>query len=99
VPPNQPFSAAVSIRQVMLHRLPQGLRFLRSGARQADAGLLRARRTPGASRIDQLIALRRSDREDRKVGIVLFNFPPNGGNTGTAAYLSVFRSLFNVLKA
>ena len=51
-----------------------------------------------ATRIDQLIALRRSDREDRKVGIVLFNFPPNGGNTGTAAYLSVFRSLFNVLK-
>jgi magnesium chelatase subunit H len=49
-----------------------------------------------AMRIDQLIALRRSDREDRKVGIVLFNFPPNGGNTGTAAYLSVFRSLFNV---
>ena len=51
-----------------------------------------------AERVDQLIALRRSDREDRKVGIVLFNFPPNGGNTGTAAYLSVFRSLWNVLK-
>ncbi|MFK7793304.1 MAG: magnesium chelatase subunit H [Devosiaceae bacterium] len=51
-----------------------------------------------AVRVDQLIALRRSDREDRKIGIVLFNFPPNGGNTGTAAYLSVFRSLFNVLK-
>jgi magnesium chelatase subunit H len=51
-----------------------------------------------AVRVDQLIALRRSDRQERKVGIVLFNFPPNGGNTGTAAYLSVFRSLFNVLK-
>jgi magnesium chelatase subunit H len=52
-----------------------------------------------AARVDQLITLRRSDREERKVGIVLFNFPPNGGNTGTAAYLSVFRSLYNVLKA
>ncbi len=50
-----------------------------------------------ADRIDQLIALRHSDRADRKVGVVLFNFPPNGGNTGTAAYLSVFRSLWNVL--
>ena len=26
-------------------------------------------------------------RADRKVAIVLFNFPPNAGNTGTAAYL------------
>ncbi|MBO6673507.1 MAG: magnesium chelatase subunit H [Rhizobiales bacterium] len=51
-----------------------------------------------AVRVDQLITLRRSDREDRRVGIVLFNFPPNGGNTGTAAYLSVFRSLYNVLQ-
>ena len=51
-----------------------------------------------AQRLDQLITLRRSDRADRKVGMVLFNFPPNGGNTGTAAYLSVFRSLYNVLQ-
>lgn len=51
-----------------------------------------------ALRVADLIALRRSDRAERKIGIVLFNFPPNGGNTGTAAYLSVFRSLYNVLK-
>jgi magnesium chelatase subunit H len=30
------------------------------------------------------------ERAERKVAIVLFNFPPNGGATGTAAYLSVF---------
>jgi len=30
---------------------------------------------------------------------VLFNFPPNAGNTGTAAYLSVFASLHNTLTA
>jgi magnesium chelatase subunit H len=29
--------------------------------------------------------------------IVLFNFPPNAGNTGTAANLSVFESLYNTL--
>ena len=31
--------------------------------------------------------------------MVLFNFPPNGGSTGTAAYLSVFASLHNTLRA
>jgi magnesium chelatase subunit H len=46
-----------------------------------------------ASRTARLVALRRSERRDRKVAIVLFNFPPNAGNTGTAAYLSVFESL------
>jgi magnesium chelatase subunit H len=30
---------------------------------------------------------------------VLFNFPPNAGATGTAAFLAVFESLFNTLKA
>ncbi|MBU1210354.1 MAG: magnesium chelatase subunit H [Alphaproteobacteria bacterium] len=52
-----------------------------------------------AARIDKLIALRRTPVQDRKIAIVLFNFPPNAGNTGTAAYLSVFESLHNTLKA
>jgi magnesium chelatase subunit H len=52
-----------------------------------------------AARIDRLVSLRRSARKDRKVAAVLFNFPPNAGNTGTAAYLSVFESLFATLKA
>ncbi len=46
-----------------------------------------------------MIELRGSARAERRVAIVLFNFPPNGGNTGTAAYLAVFDSLFNTLKA
>jgi magnesium chelatase subunit H len=50
-----------------------------------------------ASRVDRLVALRRSERAQRRVGIVLFNFPPNAGNVGTAAFLSVFESLHNVL--
>ncbi|MEO0813303.1 MAG: cobaltochelatase subunit CobN, partial [Myxococcota bacterium] len=50
-----------------------------------------------AARVDRLIALRRAERSQRKVAIVLFNFPPNGGATGTAAHLSVFESVFNTL--
>ena len=46
-----------------------------------------------AARVARLVALRRTERAERKVAIVLFNFPPNAGNTGTAAYLSVFESL------
>ncbi len=52
-----------------------------------------------AARVEKLVALRRSARAARKVGIVLFNFPPNAGNTGTAAYLSVFESLHRTMMA
>jgi magnesium chelatase subunit H len=51
-----------------------------------------------AARVARLVALRRKEREDRKLAVVLFNFPPNGGNLGTAAFLGVFESLFNTLK-
>ena len=47
----------------------------------------------------RLAKLRRSKVEERKVGIVLYGFPPNAGAVGTAAYLSVFESLFNLLHA
>ncbi|MFK8082899.1 MAG: magnesium chelatase subunit H [Granulosicoccus sp.] len=50
-----------------------------------------------ASRTVELVRLRRSERAERKLGIVLFNFPPNAGAVGTAAYLAVFESLFNTL--
>ncbi len=52
-----------------------------------------------ASRVQQLVALRQRDKPDRKLAIVLYNFPPNGGSAGTAAHLSVFESLFNTLNA
>ena len=52
-----------------------------------------------ASRAARLVDLRRSERATRKVAAVIFNFPPNAGNTGTAAFLSVFESLFNTLTA
>ena len=52
-----------------------------------------------AARVGRLVALRRSERAARRVAVVLFNFPPNSGSTGTAAYLSVFASLHNTLRA
>ncbi|HEY4986100.1 MAG TPA: magnesium chelatase subunit H [Bradyrhizobium sp.] len=52
-----------------------------------------------AARTARLIALRHAERRDRKIAIVLFNFPPNAGNTGTAAFLSVFESLHRTLAA
>ncbi|MGR3467442.1 MAG: cobaltochelatase subunit CobN, partial [Shimia sp.] len=45
----------------------------------------------------RLATLRRKGNAAKKVGIVLFGFPPNAGAVGTAAYLSVFESLFNTL--
>ena len=45
----------------------------------------------------RLALLRRKENAAKKVGIVLFGFPPNAGAVGTAAYLSVFESLFNTL--
>ena len=52
-----------------------------------------------AARVGKLVDLRRSARAERKVAAVVFNFPPNAGATGTAAFLSVFESLHNVMKA
>ncbi|MGJ4885972.1 magnesium chelatase subunit H [Bradyrhizobium sp. HKCCYLRH1065] len=67
----------------------------------ADAGRDMAsmpeRATQLAARVARLVELRRSARAERKLGVVLFNFPPNGGSAGTAAYLSVFESLHNVM--
>ncbi len=52
-----------------------------------------------AARVAKLIMLRRRARAERKLAIVIFNFPPNAGSTGTAAFLSVFASLHNTLKS
>jgi len=74
----------------------------RKGARGSDHEAMEGhpeRITMLASRVARLVALRRSERRHRKVAVVLFNFPPNGGSVGTAAHLSVFESLHNTLLA
>jgi len=50
-----------------------------------------------AARVAKLVELRHAERAERKLAVVLFNFPPNSGGVGTAAYLSVYHSLFNTL--
>ena len=52
-----------------------------------------------ARRVSRMIDLRRKSNARRKIAIVIFNFPPNGGSVGTAAHLAVFPSLFNTLRA
>jgi magnesium chelatase subunit H len=52
-----------------------------------------------AARIDRLVDLRRKTAAERRVAIVVFNYPPDAGNAGTAAYLSVFESLYRTLSA
>ncbi|MEO0463499.1 MAG: magnesium chelatase subunit H [Pseudomonadota bacterium] len=51
-----------------------------------------------AARVLKTIALRRSERAARKLAIVLFNFPPNAGATGTAAFMGVHESLYATLQ-
>ncbi len=52
-----------------------------------------------AARVARWVELKRSERAARRIAMVVFNFPPNAGNVGTAAYLSVFESLFNTMSA
>ncbi len=50
-----------------------------------------------AGRVLKMIELRRSAEAERRVAIVLFNFPPNAGAAGTAQFLAVFESLHATL--
>ena len=52
-----------------------------------------------AEKVARQAQLRRKANAEKTVAIVLFGFPPNAGAVGTAAYLSVFESLFNTLGA
>jgi magnesium chelatase subunit H len=52
-----------------------------------------------AARVGRLVDLRRARAAERRIAVVLFNFPPNAGNAGTAAHLSVFESLHRTMRA
>ena len=43
--------------------------------------------------------LRCKPKLDKKLAITVFSFPPDKGNVGTAAYLDVFGSIYEVMKA
>jgi magnesium chelatase subunit H len=52
-----------------------------------------------AARVARTVALRRAARSERRVALVLFDYPPASGNCGTAAHLGVFDSMHNTLLA
>jgi magnesium chelatase subunit H len=74
------------------------------GGRSAAAGSVRTmkgdpeRAAALAARTAALVRLRRTERAARRLGIVLFNFPPNAGAAGSAAFLSVWASLHATMK-
>ncbi|WP_267384608.1 magnesium chelatase subunit H [Cyanobacterium sp. uoEpiScrs1] len=43
--------------------------------------------------------LRKKPRLEKRVAITVFSFPPDKGNVGTAAYLNVFGSIYEVMTA
>ena len=69
------------------------------GVENAESLPIEERVETMADRVRQMIRMRRTARADRKVAVVLFNFPPNAGNTGSAAYLDCFHSLYNTMVA
>ncbi len=50
-------------------------------------------------RVKNWIQLRQKTPEKRKIAVILYDFPPGYGATGTAALLNVPRSLMNFIKA
>ena len=76
-----------------------GGRSTSNDATKRDMAVHAERAATLAGRMAKMVALRRTARAERRVAVVLFNFPPNAGATGTAAYLAVFKSLFNTLTA
>ncbi|WGH80255.1 cobaltochelatase subunit CobN [Jannaschia ovalis] len=76
-----------------------------AGCARACPGATDRAMAPCPERVERLVEraarlarLRRAEVAERRVGIVLFNFPPNAGATGTAAYLAVWESLLNTLR-
>jgi len=52
-----------------------------------------------AQRAVKWVNLRRKSNKQKKVAIILYNYPPGEENIGKAAYLNVFESLSRLLKA
>ena len=71
------------------------------GGRDGSGGLMQAdaeRVATLARRTARMIALRKKPRAMRRLAVTIYGFPPNAGAIGSAAWLSVFESLWNVLR-
>ena len=67
-----------------------------AGVRQMESCAERAEAL--AARVVKQIDLARAVEAERRIAVVLFNFPPNAGAAGTAQFLSVFESLHATLR-
>ncbi|WP_440059455.1 magnesium chelatase subunit H [Thermogladius sp. 4427co] len=52
-----------------------------------------------ADRIVKWIELRRKKPRDRRIAVIIYNYPPGEHNVGSAAYLDIFSSLEALLRA
>ncbi len=50
-----------------------------------------------AARIKGMLSLRRKDNRDKRVALILYNYPPGEHNLGNAAYLDTFESVRKIL--
>lgn len=60
--------------------------------------LLKERVERLTGRVKKWVSLQRKENRDKKVGIIIYGFPPSIGATGTAALLNVPQSLSNILQ-
>lgn len=51
-----------------------------------------------AARIKNWVRLKRTPNADKKIAIMIYNYPPGEANIGGAAYLDVFRSVLRMLE-
>lgn len=87
--------------QVSLPEIDGAIEPVIYGGRDGATG----RSVPLADRLDLLAtralkwaSLHKKQNADKKVSITIFSFPPDKGNVGTAAYLNVFGSIYQVMK-
>ena len=64
-----------------------------------DVVVLRERVGRKAARIARWLELRRKPSAEKRVAVVVYNYPPGEENVGAAAYLDVFASLEALLRA
>uniref|UniRef100_A0A0D9X2D5 magnesium chelatase n=1 Tax=Leersia perrieri TaxID=77586 RepID=A0A0D9X2D5_9ORYZ len=82
--------------QVALPELDGGMEPIVFAGRKSHA--LHKRVEQLCTRAIRWAELKRKTKEEKKLAITVFSFPPDKGNVGTAAYLNVFNSIYSVLQ-
>ncbi|MBX0326371.1 magnesium chelatase subunit H [Oscillochloris sp. ZM17-4] len=94
-----PVQAALSVAVPELEGAAEPLVFCGPSAAGDGMAPLAAEIAQVADRAARRVALRHRPNAEKKLALVIFNYPPNLGNVGTAAYLDVFQSLYGLLGA